>query len=38
LLEDFHTMVTKKNWISFSFLVVHLKKLEFFSEILKSKN
>jgi len=28
----------KKNWISFSFLVVNLKKMENFAEILKPKN
>jgi hypothetical protein len=31
-------MVTKKKWISFSFLVVNLKKMENFAEILKPKN
>jgi len=38
LKEIFHTMVTKKKWISFSFLVVNLKKMENFAEILKPKN
>jgi len=31
-------MVTKKKRISFSFLVVNLKKMENFAEILKPKN
>jgi hypothetical protein len=30
-------MVTKKNWISFSFLVVNLKTMENFAELLKPK-
>jgi hypothetical protein len=31
-------MVTKNNWISFSFSVVNLKNMENFAELLKTKN
>jgi hypothetical protein len=31
-------MVRKIKWISFSFLVVNLKKMEKFAELLKPKN
>jgi uncharacterized membrane protein required for colicin V production len=36
-LENFHNMVAQKNWISFSFLVVNLKNMENFAELLKPK-
>jgi hypothetical protein len=38
LLENFHTMVTTIKWISLSFLVIKLKKMEIFAELLKPKN
>ncbi len=36
-LENFHTMVTTNNWISFTYLEVNLKKMENFAELLKPK-
>jgi hypothetical protein len=36
--REFSHMVTKKKWISFSFLVVNLKNIETFAELLKPKN